>query len=97
VPIDAVEADIQLAAEKPLRVGRLPFVELLERLEPGDALAPLGFPELLEVALVDLGLRVRLRGEVLGRRITTLLEEDRLDRVGLRCRRPCLYGSRSYG
>jgi hypothetical protein len=97
VPVDAVEADVELAAEKPLRVRRLPLVELLERLEPGDTLARLGFPELLEVALVDLGLRVRLRGEVLGRRIAALLEEDRLDRVGLRCRRPCLYGSRSYG
>jgi hypothetical protein len=97
MPVDAVEADVELAAEIPLGVGRLPFVELLERLEPGDPLAALGLPELLEVALVDLGLRVGLRGEVLGRRITALLEEDRLDRVRLCCRRPCPYGSRSYG
>ena len=64
VAVDAVEADVELAAEVPLRVRRLPLEELGERLEPGDPLAALGLPELLEVALVDLRLRVRLRGEL---------------------------------
>ena len=66
VAVDAVEADVELAAEVPLRVRRLPVEELGERLEPGDALARLGLPELLEVALVDVRLRVGLRGEVRG-------------------------------
>ena len=79
VTVDAVEADVELAAQVPLRVRRLPVEELGERLEPGDPLARLGLPELVEVALVDVGLRVRLRGEVLGRRIPPLLEEHRLD------------------
>src|SRR5207244_3793700 len=43
--IDAVEADVELAAEVPLRVRRLPLVERRERLEPGDAVAPLPLPE----------------------------------------------------
>ena len=80
VPVNAVEADIQLAAEVPPGVRRLPFVELAERLEPRDALAAFGFPELLEVAVVDLGLRVRLSREVIRRGIPALLEQDRLDR-----------------
>ena len=53
VAVDAVVADVQLAAQIPLRVRRLPLVELREGLEPGDALAPLGLPELVEVAVVD--------------------------------------------
>ena len=48
VAVDAVEAGVQLPAEVPLRVGQLPLVELGERLEPGDALAPLPLPQLLE-------------------------------------------------
>ena len=90
VPVDAVVGDVQLAAEVPLRVRRLPLAELRERLEPGDPLAALRRPELLEVALVDLRLRVRLRGELRRRRVAPLLEEDRLDRVRHQ-------GSRSYG
>jgi hypothetical protein len=34
VAVDAVEADVELAAEEPLRVRRLPLVEVGERLEP---------------------------------------------------------------
>jgi len=56
VPVDAVEADVELAAAVPLRVRLLPLEELLERLEPRDTLTPLGRPELLEPALVDVGL-----------------------------------------
>src|SRR6476660_4661035 len=94
VPVDAVEADVELPAEVPLRVRRLPFEELRERLEPREALAALGLPELLEVALVDVSLRVGPRGKVLRRRVATLLQEHRLDR-----RRSSVgaHGVRSYG
>ena len=81
VAVDAVVGDVELAAEVPLRVRQLPLVELRERLEPGDALAALALPELLEVALVDVRLRDRERGELGRRRIAPLLDEDRLDRV----------------
>src|SRR2546430_4462594 len=80
MPIDAVETDIQLAGEVPLRVRRRPLVELPERLEPRDAFAALGVPELLEVPVVDLRLRIRLSREVIRRGVSPLLEQDRLDR-----------------
>ena len=81
VPVDAVVGDVELAAEEPLRVRRLPLVELRERLEPGDALARLALPERLEVLVVDRRLRVRLRRELRGRRVAALLEEQVLDRL----------------
>src|SRR5260370_291426 len=84
--VDAVEAAVQLPAEVPLRVRRLPLVELGKGLEPGDALAALALPEVLERNVVDVGVRVRLGREVLGRWIGPLLEEHRLDRV---VARPC--------
>jgi hypothetical protein len=80
VAVDAVEADVELAAEVPLRIRRLPLVKLRERLEPGDPLVGLGLPELVEVAFVDVGLRVRLRGELRRRREAPLLLLHRLDR-----------------
>ena len=40
-------------------------------------------PELVAAPVVDLRLRVRLRGELLGRRIAPLLEEQRVDRLRL--------------
>ena len=91
VPVDAVVGDVELPAEIPPRVGQLPFVELCERLRPGNPLAALGLPELLEVALVDLGLRVRVSGELGGRRIPPVLDEMGLDRLGV------AHSSRSYG
>ena len=84
VPVDAVVRDVELAAEVPLRVGKLPLEELVEGLEPGDALASLGLPELAPVALVDVGLGVCLRGEVRRRAVTALFEEERLDRLVVR-------------
>jgi hypothetical protein len=90
VPVDAVVRDVQLAADVPLRVRQLPLAELLEVLEPGDALAPLGLPELVEVPVVDIRLCVGLRGEVRWRRVAPLLEQDRLDRRSAQ-------GFRSYG
>ena len=90
VPVDAVEADVELAAEVPLRVRRLPGVELRERLEPREPLASLPLPELLERDVVDVRLGVRLRGEFGRGRIAPLLDEHRLDRG-------VTHGSRSYG
>src|SRR5439155_19245168 len=81
MPVDAVEADVQLAADVPLRVRQVPLEELAERLEPRNAIAPFGLPELLPVTLVDVGRRIRLCCEVLGRRIPPLLEEHRVDGV----------------
>ena len=81
VPVDAVVRDVELAAEVPLRVRELPLEELVEGLEPGDALPPFRLPELAPVALVDVRLGVCLRGEVGWRAVTALFEEERLDRL----------------
>ena len=89
VLVETVPRDVELAAEVPLRVRRLPLVQLRERLEPADALAPLALPERLEGLVVDPGLPVRLRRERGRRRVAPLLEEQRVDRVG--------HGARSYG
>src|SRR5581483_5408536 len=85
VAVEAVVRDVELAAEEPLRVRRLPFIELRERLEPGQPLAAFTLPERLERLVVDVRLRVRLRGEGFGRRVAPLLEEHRVDRVLLTC------------
>src|SRR5207302_7558263 len=77
VAVDAVVGDVQLAAEIPLRVRKLPLEQLRERLEPGHPLAALALPELLERKLVDVRLRVGLGGELGRRRIAALLEEAR--------------------
>jgi hypothetical protein len=80
VAVDAVEADVQLPAQIPLRIGRLPLVELLEGLEPRDTLTAFALPELLEAALIDVRLHIGLRCELRRWRITPLLQEHRLDR-----------------
>jgi hypothetical protein len=80
VAVDAVVGDVERAAEVPLRVRQLPLVQLRERLEPGDALAALALPELLEAALVDVGPGDGERREVGRWRIPPVLDEDRLDR-----------------
>src|SRR5207248_8463763 len=92
VPVDAVEADVQLAAEEPLGVRQVPLQERVEGLEPAHALPRLCLPELLPVALVDVGGGVRLRGELLGRRIPSLLQEERVD-----CVRRCCHVRRLRG
>ena len=66
VPVDAVVADVQLAAEVPLRVRQLPLESFVNGSNQVTRSRPSRLPELLEVALVDVGLRVRLRGEVGG-------------------------------
>src|SRR5229473_2841549 len=53
VAVDAVVADVQPAADEPFGVWRLPLVELLPGLEPGDAPVALLGPELVESLLVD--------------------------------------------
>jgi len=55
--VDAVVGDVQLAAQKELGERRLPLVELVEGLEPGDPLRLFG-PEAVEVAVVDVSPRV---------------------------------------
>src|SRR5207344_1410532 len=81
VTIETVVGDVELASDVPLRVREVPFQERRERLEPGDPLAALALPELLERDLVDVRLGVRLRCEVGGRRIPPILREQRLDRL----------------
>src|SRR5207244_3302336 len=82
VPVDAVVADVERAAEKPLRVRKLPLEDRIEGPEPGDSLLGLFPPEPLEVlgSLVDVGLRVRLGGELLRWRDAPLLQKQRVDR-----------------
>src|SRR2546423_9898518 len=41
VTVDAVVTNVQLSAEEPLGIGKLPFEDLLEGLDPRDALLPL--------------------------------------------------------
>ena len=79
--VEAVVGDVQLSAEIPLRVGKLPLQQVRERLEPGDPLAPLALPEFLERNVVDVRLRVCPVGELLRRRIATLFGQQRLDRL----------------
>ena len=81
VAVDAVVGDVELPADEPLRVRQLPLADGLERLEPRHALAGLVRPELERLAVVDVGLRVRCRGELGRRRIPPLLEQHRLDRA----------------
>src|ERR1700674_4540370 len=57
VAVDAVVANVELAADVPLRIGRLPFVELLPGLDEADARRLRG-PELVEALVVDVRLRV---------------------------------------
>ena len=80
VAVEAVVGDVQLPAAVPPRPRQLPLEQRRERLEPGDPLASLSLPELLERDVVDVGLRVRLGGEVGGRRVATILVEEGLDR-----------------
>src|SRR5262249_37568114 len=47
VSVEAVVRDVQLAADEPARVGRLPLEDLLPRREPGDVLARHTRPEAL--------------------------------------------------
>src|SRR5207237_10342618 len=56
------------------------LVQLAERLEPAHALAALALPQLLEGEVVDVGLRVRLRGKLGLRRKAPLLGEQCFDR-----------------
>jgi hypothetical protein len=78
VAVDAVVGDVERAADVPLRVRELPLGECREGLEPRHALATLRLPELVGVAVVDLGLRIRLGGEGgVGRKAAVLVEQRR--------------------
>ena len=78
--IDAVVADVELAPDVPLRVRRLPFEELVPGLEPRDAFRLLG-PEVLQRAVVDRGLGVRLLPKLRRGRVAPLLDLHRFDGV----------------
>jgi hypothetical protein len=82
VPVDAVVADVERAAEVPLGVGQLPFVQGLEVAEPADPRPGLAGPELVEVTLVDCCVRVRCRREYLIRRESPVFGECRIDIAG---------------
>src|SRR5207247_5041489 len=89
VAIQAVLRDVQLAADEPLRVRRLPLEHLRERLPPEQGLRLLR-PETLEIALralVDARvLHVRLRRERGRRREAAVLLGEGLERgAGLCC------------
>ncbi len=85
VTVEAVLGEVELTAEEPLRVRRLPLEDLVERLSP-EELFRLLRPEPLEVtlrALVDTGVvGVRLGGEVGGRREPAVLLGEGLERRG---------------
>src|SRR5207248_9866552 len=85
MPVDAVVTDVQLAAEEPLGVGELPLEDGVERLEPGDALRGLLFPEILQGLAVDIRPGVGIPRKLGGRRVAALLQLHRLDgmRAGL--------------
>src|SRR5262249_57435393 len=65
VPVDTVEANVELAAEVPLGVRRVPLEQPVERLEPPPA--PPGFclPQLLQDPPPDVPLRRRPRPPLL--------------------------------
>ena len=81
MPVEAVEADVELAADEPLRVRLFPLEHRVEVLEPRHALACLACPELLERDVIDPRLRGRLRCELGRRRVAPLLREQGLDRL----------------
>src|SRR2546421_5699376 len=62
VAIDAVVANVELTPDVPLRVRRLPLIELLPGLKEGDSLRLFG-PEVVEALGVDLRLGVGLLAE----------------------------------
>ena len=66
VPVDAVVGDVELPAGEPLGERQVPLERLGERGRPVDPLARPLRPERLEIRLglhVQVGLRIRLRGE----------------------------------
>src|SRR5205823_10494276 len=94
--IDAVEADVELAAKKPLGVRGLPLVELGPGFEEGDPLR-LGGPEVVHALAVDVRLGVGLLAERGVRAIPALLHLEGLDGVPARAHithRPSMPGLR---
>jgi hypothetical protein len=79
VAVEAVVGDVQLPADVPLRVGRLPLEERGEVLEPRHAIPSGPLPELLERNLVDVRLSVRLPRELGRGLVPALLEQERVD------------------
>ena len=84
MPVDAVRADIQLAADKPFRVREIPLSHLLPWRDPFE-LAGECAPECLGIpcrSCIDLGIgKLRLRPERFGRREASILLQQRVDLV----------------
>src|SRR5262249_39778633 len=82
VPVEAVVRDIELSADEPFRVGKLPLLRLLPRLHPSELFGLL-FPEPDRVGLGVLvdrrALDARRLGEVLWRRKLPSLFQECLD------------------
>ena len=84
VPVEAVVADIELAADEPLRVGLLPFQRPGPALEPDELGFGLPAPELLgrldglaiQFAILGERLDLRLPGEAFRGRKHTLFVQD---------------------
>ncbi len=84
--VEAVGADVELAADEPLRIRRLPRVELVPRLHPVEPVAllrPEGAEALLRGgALVDRRVVQQRRGAKLGRGLEgAVLAQEVLDRL----------------
>src|SRR5439155_1757450 len=77
VAIDAVVANVQLTPDVPLRVRRLPLIELLPGLKEGDSLRLFG-PEVVEALGVDLRLGVGLLAECGAWRVAAVFDLQRL-------------------
>ena len=96
VPVEAVVADIELAADEPLGIRLLPFQRPGPALEPDQFRFGLPAPELLgrldgfaiELAILGQRFEVGLAGEVLGRRKDALLRSGRTRCSWGRCLRP---------
>src|SRR5260370_5758185 len=87
MPVDAVVANVELAADVPLRVRRLPLVQLLPGFKPRDAAGGLG-PELIETLVVYVWLSICLFGELGRRRAAPRLHLHRFDGMALTVAHP---------
>src|SRR5438445_10350424 len=81
--IDAVVANVVLATDEPLRIRRLPFVELFPGLEERDSLGLL-CPEVVEASAVAVGFGVCLLAELGAGRVAAAFDLQGLDGMAAR-------------